>query len=85
MHTAKLRKVGGSVMVAIPPALLQELSLLPHAEVGVAMENGRIVIDPRPGKRYTLAELLAACDADAPPPGDGDDWTRDDAVGEELL
>lgn len=37
------------------------------------MENSRIVIDPRPGERYTLAALLAACDADAPPPDDGDD------------
>lgn len=85
MHTAKLRKVGGSVMVAIPPTLLQQLSLEPQDEVGVGMENGRIVIDPRPAKRFTLAELLAACDSAAPPPEDDDDWTRDGAVGEELL
>lgn len=39
----------------------------PYAEVNIAMENSRIVIDPRPGERYRLAALLAACDAEERP------------------
>lgn len=53
--------------------------------VNIAMQNDLIVINPHPGERYTLAALLAACDADAAAPDDGDEWTRDDAMGEELL
>lgn len=89
MHMAKLRRVGGSVMVALPPAMLQELALEAQAMVGVGLKDGRIVIDPHPPKRYSLTELLAACDpAAAPPdgsPDEPDDWASDAAVGEELL
>lgn len=34
MHTTNLRKVGGSVMLAVPPALLDFLHLEPGAKVG---------------------------------------------------
>ena len=38
MHTTVLRKVGGSIMLAVPPALLDILDLRPGAKVGVAVE-----------------------------------------------
>jgi len=59
MHTTSLRKVGGSVMLAIPPALLDILHLRPGAKVGIAVESGRLVVEPQPRRRYTLDELLA--------------------------
>jgi antitoxin ChpS len=62
MHTTSLRKVGGSVMLAVPPALLNVLQLQPGAKVGIAVESGRLVVEPRTRKRYTLEELLAQCD-----------------------
>ncbi len=62
MHTTNLRKVGGSVMLAVPPALLDILRLQPGAKVGIAIERGRLVVEPRPRRRYTLDELLAQCD-----------------------
>jgi len=65
MHTASLRKVGGSVMLAVPPALLEILDLRPGAKVGVAMEKGRLVIEPLPPRRYSLNELLAQCNPKA--------------------
>ena len=61
MHTTNLRKVGGSVMLAVPPALLDIMQLQPGAKVGIAIESGRLIIDPQPRRRYTLAELLAQC------------------------
>jgi antitoxin ChpS len=61
MHTTSLRKVGGSVMLAVPPALLSVLQLQPGAKVGIAIESGRLVVQPRKRPRYTLAELLAQC------------------------
>ena len=61
MHTTNLRKVGGSVMLAVPPALLDILRLQPGAKVGMAVESGRLVVEPRPRRRYTLDALLAQC------------------------
>jgi antitoxin ChpS len=40
MHTASLRKVGGSVMLAVPPALLDILRLQPGAKVGITVRKG---------------------------------------------
>ena len=62
MHITNLRKVGGSVMLAVPPALLDVLQLQPGARVGIAVESGRLVVQPRQRPRYTLNELLAQCD-----------------------
>jgi antitoxin ChpS len=59
MHTTNLRKVGGSVMLAVPPALLNVLQLQPGAKVGIAVEKGRLVVEPRQRPRYSLDELLA--------------------------
>jgi|SRR5271165_6266741 len=61
MHTTNLRKVGGSVMLAVPPALLSVLQLQPGAKVDIAVESGRLVVLPRQRPRYTLGELLAQC------------------------
>lgn len=65
MHTTNLRKVGGSVMLAVPPALLDILQLEPGAKVGIAIESGRLVVEPRPRRRYSLNELLAQCNPKA--------------------
>jgi antitoxin ChpS len=65
MHTTNLRKVGGSVMLAVPPALLSVLQLRPGASVGIVIERGRLVVEPRKRPRYTLDELLAQCDPKA--------------------
>jgi antitoxin ChpS len=63
VHTTNLRKVGGSVMLAVPPALLDVLELQPGAKVGIAVESGRLVVVARPRRRYTLDELLAQCNS----------------------
>jgi antitoxin ChpS len=65
MHTTNLRKVGGSVMLAVPPALLDVLQLQPGTRVGIAVESGRLVVQPRTRRRYSLDELLAQCDPKA--------------------
>lgn len=65
MHTTNLRKVGGSVMLAVPPVLLDILRLHAGAQVGIAVERGRLVVEPRQRLRYTLNELLAQCDPKA--------------------
>jgi antitoxin ChpS len=85
MHTTNLRKVGGSVMLAVPPALLEVLNLTAGATVGVAVQDGHLVIKPQQKPRYTLAELLAASDYSAPQPPHEREWMDAPAAGRELL
>ena len=85
MHTTNLRKVGGSVMMAVPPALLDLLHLGAGAKVGLAVDNGRLVVDPQPRPRYTLDELLAQCDASAEATTEDRAWLDDKPMGDELL
>ena len=85
MHVAKLRRVGGSVMLAIPPAFLEQLRLSERASVGVAIEGGRLVVEPKARPRYTLAGLLAECDPEASLPAEDAAWTGGTAAGEELV
>lgn len=85
MHTTNLRKVGGSVMLAIPPALLDVLNLTAGAKVGLAVDNGRLVVEPGTRPRYTMAELLAASDYSQPQPAEEREWVDAPAVGDELI
>jgi antitoxin ChpS len=85
MHTTNLRKVGGSVMLAVPPAILDLLHLQAGTTVGLSVDHGRLVIEPQPRRRYTLAELLAASDYSEPQPLEEREWVDAPAVGRELL
>ena len=64
MHTTNLRKVGGSVMLAVPPALLDLLRIGAGARVDIDVEN--LIVAPRTRPSYSLKELLAQCDETAP-------------------
>ena len=84
MHTTNLRKVGGSIMLALPPAVLDMFNLAAGSTVGVTVTQGKILIEP-PQARYTLEELLAQCDPAAPISAADQAWLNDGQVGEELL
>ena len=84
MHKGILRKVGGSVVVSLPPALLDQLQIGAKSIVGIAVQGDRIIIQPQKRPRYSLAELLAASDIRAPEVAD-DDWASGGPVGRELL
>jgi antitoxin ChpS len=85
MHTTNPRKVGGSVMLAVPPAILDLLHLQAGATVGLAVDGGRLVVEPMPRPHYTLDELLAQCDASAEVSQEDRAWLDDKPVGSELL
>lgn len=85
MHITSLRKVGGSVMLAVPPALLDILDLQPGAKVGIAVESGRLVVKPRQRRRYTMKELLAQCNPKARRTKPEQEWVDSKPVGGELL
>ncbi|WP_295461421.1 AbrB/MazE/SpoVT family DNA-binding domain-containing protein [uncultured Thiodictyon sp.] len=85
MLTTTLRKVGGSVMLTVPPAILDLLHLRAGATVGVTVDGDRLVIEPHPAPRYALDELLAQCDPTAEVSDEDRAWLADRPVGGELL
>jgi antitoxin ChpS len=85
MHTTSLRKVGGSVMLAVPRSYLDQLNLKAGAIVEVSVDGGRLIVAPNPTPRYTLAELLAASDYTQPQPPEEREWLDAPPTGRELL
>lgn len=87
MHTTTLRKVGGSVMLAVPPALLDILRARSGDRIDIDIENGRLVAQPQRRRRYSLNELLAQCNpkAKAGRSREERDWVSGKSVGRELI
>jgi len=72
-------------MMVVPPALLDVLEISAGAQVGLTVDNGRLVVQPRPRPSYTLDELLAQCDASASITAEEQEWLDSSPVGAELL
>jgi antitoxin ChpS len=83
MHTTNLRKVGGSVMLAVP--LLDILRLGQGARVGIAIESRRLVVAPQKQPRYTLDQLIARCDPKAARHKKERAWLDSRPLGRESL
>ena len=84
MPTATLRAVGGSVVVAIPKAVLDLVDLRAGSKVEIAIDQGRLIVVPKPRPRYQLAELLALCDPNLPLTAEELGWLDAPAVGLEA-
>ena len=85
MHTTSLRKVGGSVMMVLPPVLLELLQLKVGATVGLAVADGLLVVDPKPKQHYTLQELLTKSDFSETQAPEEREWVDAAPVGGELI
>ena len=84
MHITNLRKVGGSVMLAVPRAILDLLKLEAGATVGLAVDGDRLVVQPQAKPRYTLDELLAQSHPKADITEEDRAWLDLDRAGREL-
>ena len=84
-HAARLRKVGGSIMLAIPKPMLDALDLAPDASVGLSIKAGRLVVDPNKRRRYSLDELLAQCGTNELLSEEDRAWIDSPSIGKELL
>lgn len=85
MHTTNLRKVGGSVMLAVPRAVLEVLRLQAGTTVGLVVERDRLVVAPQKRPRYTLNELLAQCHPRARRSKEEREWLKGQPEGRELI
>nr|VFK24840.1 MAG: antitoxin ChpS [Candidatus Kentron sp. MB] len=48
MYTTNLRRIDDSVMVAVSPAMLDPLDPQVGARIGLSVDSGHLVLDPRP-------------------------------------
>jgi transcriptional regulator/antitoxin, mazE len=87
MLLSNLRQVGGSVMLAVPPAILDLLHLQAGAKVSVTVVDGCLMVEPKPRPSYTMAELLAEAkgSGEYPLPAQEREWIDAPAVGKELI
>jgi antitoxin ChpS len=85
MYTTNLRKVGGSVMFAVPPAFVETLNLKIGTTVSVTVDGGRLVLEAQNRPRYTLDELLSQCDSSLQLNREDNEWIDAKPVGSELL
>ena len=88
MTTLTLRKVGGSTMLALSPALLQILGRRAGEQVVIKVESGRL--EPKVARRrvskYNLSDLLKEQEKIQAELDKDRDWvTKKRPVGEEIL
>jgi antitoxin ChpS len=85
MLLTTLRTVGGSVMFAIPKSILEGLGLSANTQVGLSVSEGRLIVEPHPRPRYTLAELIGQCDLSVPVTEESKAWLEAEPVGREII
>lgn len=83
MAAAKLRKVGGSLMLAIPPSFAEELKVSAQSSVDLSLEDGALVLRPA-RRRYSLDQLLADCSSEEPISEEDRLWLDAPTVGREA-
>ncbi len=79
-----LRKFGNSTGAMLPPVVLKNLGLKAGATMTLdTTSDGKITLTPK--RKYSLAALIAQCDASASPPADLAVWDATGPVGQEVL
>lgn len=84
MKTYSLRKIGGSVVVAIPAPYLNALHVRAGETVEMTLEGERLVLQ-RAKPRYTLEELLAQTPDDISEEMRAMKWLKNEPQGREAL
>ena len=81
-----LRRAGGSLTLTIPKPMVRALGLIAGAKLGVSLDHGKLVAEPAVARpHYTLEELLAQGDADAPLSSEDEAWLNGPPRGAELI
>lgn len=78
-----IQKWGNSSGIRLPAVILHQLGVAPGDTLTAEIVQGRLVLEPA-RRRFTLAELVAQCDLDAPMPQDLVDWHAAGPAGREA-
>ena len=83
-----LRKVGGSLMAAIPAGVVKRMGLSAGHVLAVDSDGKRLILEPKAPatpKRYTLRQILASCNFDLAKTDEELEWEAAPRVGREAL
>ena len=88
----RLKKSGGSLVATMPAAARNLLQLSEGQEMAVTVEGSKVIMEPIPTAgtmrvrrpKYTLDDLLAASDPDAPMTEEEKAWHDAPPVGREV-
>ena len=84
MHV-KIQRWGNSAAVRLPASLLKEMTLRSGDILDIGVEGEALTLTPvRTRPRYSLSELLAQCDLDAPQEAGLAAWDDAKPVGNEA-
>lgn len=76
-----IKKLGNSAGILLPSVLMRALNLSVGQSVNIESVDGNLLVKPQSTKRYTLKELLAQCNANAPMPTEVNEWESAPLVG----
>lgn len=80
----QIRKIGNSAGAIIPAAILKSMNLNEGDDIRISQEGETILIEPlREKPKYTLDDLLAQCDDQAPMPEELQEWDQLPSKGKE--
>ena len=81
----KIQQWGNSAAIRLPAAVLKQMRLGVGSTLSLDTAGETMVLKPvRSKPKYTLEELMALCDLDAPEPEDIADWNAMPPVGREV-
>jgi antitoxin ChpS len=82
-----VRKVGGSLMAAMPADVVKDMGLTAGMALAVAYDGERLILAPKAAepKRYTLRQILDSCNFDLPKTAEEMEWETAPRVGLEAL
>lgn len=81
----KIQQWGNSAAIRLPATVLKQMRLGVGSTLSLDTAGEALVLKPvRSKPKYTLEELMAQCDLDAPEPADMADWNAMRPVGREA-
>ena len=82
-----VRKVGGSLMAAMPAHVVKDMRLAAGRTLAVSYDGKRLILAPAETgpKRYTLRQILASCNFDLPKTVEELEWEAAPRIGREAL
>ena len=81
----KIQQWGNSAAIRLPATVLKQMRLGVGSTLSLDTAGEAMVLKPvRTKPKYTLEELMAQCDLNAPEPEDMADWNAMRPVGREV-
>lgn len=85
MPTAALRKLGGSIVIAIPKRIVELVHLKIGSKVNIDVQEGKLIVEPQKSPYYTLSELMGSCNLKKTLSKEEKSWLNEGTTGLEEI